>query len=128
MTVKLFQRMNRSCRRRCSIKNVLLKILQNSQDNICVGVPFLKKLNFINEETPTQVFSCEFWEIFMNSFFYRTPPVLRNTSGRLFLNNTDVWCNFIKKRLQHRCFPVNIAKLLRTAFFIEHLPWQFLQR
>ena len=25
--------------------------------------------------------------------------------------------NFIKKRLQHRCFPVNIAKILRTAFF-----------
>ena len=24
-------------------------------------------------------------------------------------------CNFIKKRLQHRCFPVNIAKFLRTA-------------
>ena len=30
---------------------------------------------------------------------------------------------FIKKRLQHRCFPVNIAKFLRTAFFIEHLWW-----
>ena len=25
--------------------------------------------------------------------------------------------------LQHRCFPVNIAKSLRTAFFIEHLWW-----
>ena len=24
-------------------------------------------------------------------------------------------CNFIKKRLQHWCFPVNIAKILRTA-------------
>ena len=24
-------------------------------------------------------------------------------------------CNFIKKRLQHRCFPVNIAKCLRTS-------------
>ena len=23
-------------------------------------------------------------------------------------------CNFIKKRLQHRCFPVNVAKFLRT--------------
>ena len=29
-------------------------------------------------------------------------------------------CSFIKKRLQHRCFPVNIAKFLRIAFFIEH--------
>ena len=25
-------------------------------------------------------------------------------------------CNFIKKRLQHRCFPVIIANFLRTAF------------
>ena len=30
-------------------------------------------------------------------------------------------CNFIKKRLQHRCFPVNIVKFLRTAFYTEHL-------
>ena len=26
-------------------------------------------------------------------------------------------CNFIKKRLQHRCFPVNFVKFLRTPFF-----------
>ena len=25
-------------------------------------------------------------------------------------------CNVIKKRLQHRCFPVNMVKFLRTAF------------
>ena len=24
-------------------------------------------------------------------------------------------CNFIKKRLQHSCFPMNIAKFLRTS-------------
>ena len=29
--------------------------------------------------------------------------------------------NFIKKSLQHRCFTVNIAKVLITASFIEHL-------
>ena len=29
------------------------------------------------------------------------------------------------KETQDRCFPVNIAKLLRTAFFIEHLRWCF---
>ena len=28
----------------------------------------------------------------------------------------------LKKRLWHRCFPVNFAKFLRTPFFIEH-PW-----
>ena len=31
------------------------------------------------------------------------------------------FCNFIKKRLQHRCFPVKFVKFLRTPFFTEHL-------
>ena len=35
--------------------------------------------------------------------------------------------NSIKKKLQHRCFPVNIAKFLRTAFFTEQLRWLLLQ-
>ena len=30
-------------------------------------------------------------------------------------------CNFIKKRLQHSCSHVNIAKFLRTPFFTEYL-------
>ena len=30
-------------------------------------------------------------------------------------------CNFIKKRLQHRCFPVNFAKYLRIPFVTGHL-------
>ena len=29
----------------------------------------------------------------------------------------------IKRRLQHLCFPVNIAKFLSTAFSIAHLWW-----
>ena len=28
-----------------------------------------------------------------------------------------------KKRLCHRCFPVNFAKFVRTPFFTEHLRW-----
>ena len=40
---------------------------------------------------------------------------------RLFL------INFVKRRLQHRCFAVNISKFLRTAFFIEHFRWLLLQ-
>ena len=33
---------------------------------------------------------------------------------------------FLKKRLWHRCFPVNFRKFLRTLFFIEHLRWLLL--
>ena len=32
----------------------------------------------------------------------------------------------LKKRLWHRCFPVNFAKFLRTPFLTEHLRWLFL--
>ena len=35
-------------------------------------------------------------------------------------------CDFIKRRLQHRCFLVNIPKFLRTSFFTEHLWWLLL--
>ena len=35
--------------------------------------------------------------------------------------------NFIKKRLWHRPFPVNFAKILRTPSFIEHLCWLLLK-
>ena len=58
---------------------VFLKILQKSQENTCVGVSYLVKLqstcNFIKKETPTQALPCEFCKIFMNNFFYRTPPI-----------------------------------------------------
>ena len=32
----------------------------------------------------------------------------------------------LKKKLGHRCFPVNFAKLLKTSFFTEHLRWLLL--
>ena len=38
-----------------------------------------------------------------------------------------ICCNFIKKRLLHRCFPVKFAKFLRTLFFTEHLHWMLLR-
>ena len=35
-------------------------------------------------------------------------------------------CNFIKKGLWHRCFPVNFAKFLKTLCFAEHFRWLLL--
>ena len=60
---------------RNSISEVLLKIFLNSQENNCVEGSVLIKLqvlwayNFIKQETPTQVFLCEFCEISKNTFF-----------------------------------------------------------
>ena len=49
-----------------------------------------------------------------------------DTKYTLFTKKTSVLeslgnqkaCNFIKKRLQHTCFPVNIAKFLKVQSFI----------
>ena len=59
--------------RRCSIKKVFLKIAQNLQKNTCAWASFLTKLqaeasDFIKNETLAQVSSCEFCEIFTNTF------------------------------------------------------------
>ena len=35
--------------------------------------------------------------------------------------------NFIKKRLQYRCFPAKCAKFLRTPYFREQLRWLLLK-
>ena len=35
----------------------------------------LEACNFIKEETPAQVLSCEFCEIYKDTFYYRTPLV-----------------------------------------------------
>ena len=48
---------------RCSVKKVFLKISQNSQENTCASV------------SQVHAFSCEFCEIFKNTYFNRTPPV-----------------------------------------------------
>ena len=32
-------------------------------------------------------------------------------------------CNFIKKRLCYRCFPLNFEKFPRTSFLTVHLRW-----
>ena len=48
-----------------------------------------------------------------------------NTCARDFFLIKLKACNFIKKSLWHRCFPVNFAKFLRTPFLTEHLRWLF---
>ena len=52
---------------RCSVESVSLENSQNSQENTCARASFL--INFIKKEALAQVFSCECWEIFKNTFF-----------------------------------------------------------
>ena len=54
--------------------------------------------------------------------------VRSNLSQMLFeidaLKNFEIF--WIKKSLQHRCFPVNIVKYLKKSFFTEFLLWVLL--
>ena len=51
------------------------QLCQNLFVNKVVGFRPNKESLFINKETLAQVFSCEFCQIFKNTFFHRTPPV-----------------------------------------------------
>ena len=73
----------RSSHRRCSVKRGVLKNFEKFTGNTCLGVSFLTILQSFNpatflKETPTQMFSCEVWEVF------RT-PILKNLCERLLL-------------------------------------------
>ena len=48
------------------------------------SVPLIKKIawNFVKKETLAQEFSCEFCEIFKNTYFYRTPWVATSVGGK----------------------------------------------
>ena len=64
---------------RSSCPEVFLEISQNLEENNSARISFLTELqalacNFIEKETLTQAFSCEFSEISKTTFSHRTPP------------------------------------------------------
>ena len=64
---------------------------------------------------------CSFsnFAIFIGKHLCWSPVLIKAERSRI--------ATLLKKRLQHRCFLVNIAKFLRTPFFIEHLRWLLLK-
>ena len=64
--------------------------MQNSQENICVWVSFLIKLqvlacNFIKKEILAQAFSCEICEISKDNFFTEHPWTTASVSGHFVI-------------------------------------------
>ena len=69
-----------------------------------------------------------FSDVLQNSVLKYFVIFTGNTCVRVFFDKVESLqaCNFIKKRLQHVYFLVNIVKSLGTAgtaFSIEHLRW-----
>ena len=77
------------------------------------------------------LWSCSHWKKSSDCFQKQPPDVFyenrcskkfhkiysKHLCQSLFLIKFQVWSNFIKKRLWHKCFPVNFAKSLRTSFW-----------
>ena len=68
-------------------------------------------------------------EVFCEKDFLRnfTKFTGKHLCQSLFFNKVaDRPATLLKKRLWHRCFPVNFLKFLRTPFYTEHLWWLLL--
>ena len=95
-------------------KKVFLKVLQNSQENTCARDSFLIKLqaetcNFISKETLAQLLSCEFCEIFKNTFCYRKPldDCLYVTYGKILLIAATIFFYLAGLKSDKKIFPIN---------------------
>ena len=66
---------------------MFLEISQNSQENTCDRISFLRDCNFIKKETLAQAFSCEFCEISKSIFFNKTHLVAAFVSESKYLTS-----------------------------------------
>ena len=65
------------------------------------------------------------WTLFTQCIYQRCS--VEKVSLKILLNSQENTrlrpATLLQKRLWHWCFPVNLAKFLRTIFLIEHLWW-----
>ena len=82
----------RSSHQRCSVrKGVHRNFTKFTGKHLCQSLLFNKACNFIKKETLAQVFSCEFCEIFKNTFLHRTPLVAASVC--VICTILDIHCN-----------------------------------
>ena len=88
------------------------------------GLVFISKRlhSLVNHENDPHQIRSSRPEVFLKKVFLEISQNLQeNICARVSFLAT-----LLKKRLWHRCFPVNIAKFLRPPFLTEHLRWLFL--
>ena len=99
INLKILQIQTEAVVQRCSIKQVFLKIWQNSQENTCARVSFLIKLQ---AEAQAQVFSCEFCEFFKNICFHKKPTVAASVQTNFTYQNMNA-CVCVNDRRKSSC-------------------------
>ena len=110
--------------RSCSSKLLFLKFSRIWQENTCAGIFRIKlqaACNF-NKKTPMQMVSCEIYEIFKNSLFYRI--LLAGYS--YFLGQ---WTFFYFQKFRLATFPLtNLQRRLHTFFIAIDLKYYFIHK
>ena len=69
--------------------------------------------NFIENKTPTKVFSCKFCNLFFQAVTL-SKMRLQNRSFLVSFKEKIQPATLLKTRLQYKCFPVKVAKFLGT--------------
>ena len=111
----------------------------NDKLDILREILIIFSINYKKFEGFASVFfcSCNFTSLdfFISNRFIKKAVAQTSSVKKVFLeisqNSKETTlqaapATLLKKRLWHRCFPVNIAKYLRTPFFTEHLWWLLL--
>ena len=82
-----------------------------------VGRPYYTIKSCKLQKQPPEVFYKKFLKVVLKNFATFT-PMLESLFNKVADLNAS---NFIKKRLRHRYFPVNIAEFFKNIYFEEHL-------
>ena len=118
-TIKWFKSYLSNRKFKVRIKNTF-----SEPGNLLCGVPqrsilgpvlFLLYVNDMPQAVDCELFRSSRQEVFCKKGLLRNFAKLQAAPETL-----------LKKRLWHRCFPVNFAKFLRTPFLAEHLRWLLL--
>ena len=112
---------HRSSHQRCSVKIGVLKNFAKFIGKHLYKSLFFNKVSRPGSEAVVQ--RCSVKKGVLGNF---TKFTGKHLSQSLYFNKVAGPATLLKKRLWHRCFPVNFAKFPRTPFFTEHLRWLLL--
>ena len=102
--------------------NILQFYWKNKQTQK-IRINFQNLLKFIENPKQSVHLRSSCWHIFFKIGVFKN---FANFRGKHLCWSLFLIPATLLKRLQHRCFPVKLAKFLRISFFTEHLRWLFL--
>ena len=120
--MKILQIIRGSSHRRCSMKNMFLKVLQHLQE-APVANSWWQSLSFNSCSLQVR----EILEIICGSSHQRYSIKKGDVKNFVKFTGKNLWQrSLLAKRLWHRCFPLNFVKFLKTPFLTDTLRWLLL--